>query len=225
MNLTVLTSKVSDGSMLNRDNPTDSTVIENRRAFMEAHGISLDQTTRVEVTFDFDTNNFCRYDEVTKEMMADGMYKPSSTPHDALVTTEPDHALFLPVADCVGATFYDPVHHVLGLAHLGRHSLEQQGGTKFVEYLKSHYDSDPKEMKVWLGPAPGKDAYPIWALDNKGMKEVTFEQLHAAGILDDNIIDNPAETDKDQDYFSYSEFLKGHRESDGDYAIVAIMRK
>lgn len=223
MSVTVLTSTVTDGSMFNRDDPTDPAVIENRKAFMEAYNISLDQTTRVEVTFNFDTNDFCRYGEATDTMMADGMYRPSPTPHDALVTTEPHHALFLPLADCVGATFYDPEHHILGLAHLGRHSLEQQGGTKFVEYLKSHYSSDPKQIKVWLSPAPGKDVYPIWALDNKGMKEITFEQLHAAGILDENIIDNSAETDKDQNYFSYSEFLKGHREIDGDHAMVAVM--
>jgi copper oxidase (laccase) domain-containing protein len=219
----VATSTVADGSMFNRNDPNNQKVVENRRAFLAAHDITLKQSTRLKIAFDSD--DFCRYGEVTDSNKSDGMYGDFDIPHDALVTTAPNHALFLPLADCVGATFYDPVHHVLGLAHLGRHSLEQQGGMKFVAYLKSHYSSDPKEIKVWLGPAPGKDVYPIWALDNKGMKEVTFEQLHAAGILDDNIIDNPAETDKDQNYFSYSEFLKGHRENDGDHAMVAIMRE
>ncbi|MDB5179498.1 MAG: Protein of hypothetical function [Candidatus Saccharibacteria bacterium] len=223
MDVFVATSTVADGSMFNSDDPGDQKVVENRRVFLAAHDITLEQSTRMRITFDSD--DFCRYAEVTDTNKSDGMYGTLEIPYDALVVTEPNHALFLPAADCICATFYDPVHHVLGLAHLGRHSLEQQGGMKFVEYLKIHYDSDPKEMKVWLGPAPGKDVYPIWALDNKGMKEVTFEQLHTAGILDDNIIDNPAETDKDQNYFSYSEFLKGQREIDGDHAMVAIMRK
>jgi copper oxidase (laccase) domain-containing protein len=221
MGIIVATSTVTDGSMLNRHDVTDPAVIENRQKFLKGLGITLDQTTRLKITFDAD--DFCRYAEVTSENKAEGMHGGSNVPHDALVTTEPHHALFLPIADCVGATFYDPIHAVLGLAHLGRHSLEQQGALKFVTYLKNHYNSDPNELKVWLGPTPGKDVYPIWALDNKGMKEVTFEQLSAAGISDDNISDNPAETDKDQNYFSYSEFLKGHRSNDGDHAMIAMM--
>jgi copper oxidase (laccase) domain-containing protein len=218
----VAVSTVADGSMFDRKDPGDPNVIENRKTFLAAHTITLDQTTRLKVTFD--TDDFCRYSEASPTMKSEGMRGNLEVPYDALVTTEPNHALFLPLADCVGATFYDPAHHVLGLAHLGRHSLEQQGAQKFVEYLQARYNSEPGDIRVWLGPAPGKDVYPIWALDNKGMKEVTFEQLHTAGILDENIIDNPAETDKDQNYFSYSEFLKGHRENDGDHAMVAMMR-
>lgn len=215
-------STVADGSMFARNDAANLAVVENRKAFLAAHNITVNQSTRLRISFD--TNDFCRYAEVSSKHKADGMYGPLDIAYDAVVTKEPNHALFLPVADCVGATFYDPDHGILGLAHLGRHSLEQQGATRFVEYLARHYGSDPSILKVWLGPGPGKDVYPIWALDNKGMKEATFEQLHVAGILDQNVIDTPAETDKDQNYFSYSEFLKGHRDSDGDHAMVAMMR-
>jgi len=224
MDALVAISTVADGSMFNRENPTDPTVVDNRKKFLALHDIDIDHTTRVEVTFDFTLNDFCRYGEVSEKMKSDGMYFTAPTAHDALVTTTVGHALFLPLADCVGATFYDPIHGVLGLAHLGRHSLEQQGGIKFVQYLTKNYGTVPKDIKVWLSPAPGKDIYPIWALDNKGMKEVTFEQLNTAGILKDNIIDNPIETDKDKNYFSYSEFLKGHRDIDGDHAMIAVLR-
>jgi copper oxidase (laccase) domain-containing protein len=221
--ITVATSTVTDGSMFNRDNPADPDVIENRKKFLAAHNLLLEQSTRLKISFD--TDDFCRYAEVHGNNKADGMLGSFDIPHDALVTTAFNHVLFLPIADCVGATFYDPIHQVLGLAHLGRHSLEQEGGIKFIAYLKDNYGSNPAELKVWLSPAPGKDVYPLWVLDNKGMKEDTFEQLRSAGVLDENIVDNPAETDKDQNYFSYSEFLKGHRVNDGDHAMIAVMTR
>lgn len=222
MSIVVAISTVADGSMLRRGYPSDTEVIKNRTLFLKTLGIQSAQTTRLKLSFE--TSDFCRYAEVASIHKGDGMDGDFDTPLDAIVTTKLNHALFLPIADCVGAVFYDPIHQILGLAHLGRHSLEQRGGEKFVMFLQDHYHCHPKDIKVWLSPAPGKDIYPIWALDNKGMKEVTFEQLYAAGILDENITDNPAETDKDHSYFSYSEFLKSHRDTDGDHAIVAIMR-
>ncbi|HEY8992283.1 MAG TPA: polyphenol oxidase family protein [Candidatus Microsaccharimonas sp.] len=220
--IVVATSTVADGSMFQNYDPENATIVAHRKKFLETHDISIDHTTRLKITYD--TTDFCRYSEVTSAHKSDGMYGGRDVAHDALVTKELDHALFLPVADCVAATFYDPIHQVLGLAHLGRHSLEQNGGEKFVAYLKDRYESDPKDIEVWLGPAPGKDAYQIWTLDNKGMKEATLEQLRAAGIQDENITDTLAETDKDATYFSHSEFLKGNQRTDGDHAMVAIMR-
>ncbi|RWZ78867.1 MAG: laccase domain-containing protein [Candidatus Microsaccharimonas sossegonensis] len=218
----VAISTVADGSMYNRNNPLDSDVIKNRQTFFKKFGITLDQATPLKVAYN--TENFCRYTDVTTPITFHAMHANFVPPYDGIVTTKTGHALYLPLADCVGATFYDPIHHVLGLAHLGRHSLEQQGGRKFVEYLHLHFHCDPNTLKVWLGPAPGKDVYPIWKLEHKGMKEVTFEQLYAAGILQENIFDNPAETDKDQRYYSYSEFLKGNRAVDGDHVMITMMR-
>lgn len=222
MTIVVATSTVADGSMLKRGFPSDSTVIMNRKVFLDKVGIQFDQTTRLKLSFD--TTDFCRYGEVATIHKGNGMSGDFEVALDAIVTKELNHALFLPVADCVGAIFYEPTHQILGLAHLGRHSLEQNGGQKFVAYLKDNYACDPKNIQVWLSPAPTKQNYPIWLLGNKGMKEVTFEQLKNAGIIDDNITNNPAETDQDRTYFSYSEFLKGHRDSDGDHAIVAMMK-
>lgn len=219
--LIVAISTVADGSMFNRHDFFDEAVIENRRQFLEHQGIDITETTRMFV--DYNRTNFCEYIATDTSIKGGGMRGNDAVFADALITTEPSHALFLPVADCVGATIYDPIHKVLAVAHLGRHSLEQSGAHKLINHLVQYYSSDPKELKIWLTPAPGKDVYPIWALDNKGMKEVTFEQLYAAGIKDDAIVDNTTETDKDLNYYSYSEFLKGNRDEDGDYCIVAMM--
>lgn len=226
-NVLVSISRTKDGSMLDRHNPTNPDVIKNREKYLENLNIAMSQTTRLHTnmlnraTVEHD-DNYCRYRSVTENDKGRGMYE-NDIVADALVTTDSNHAFILPLADCVGAVFFDPDHHVLMLSHLGRHSLEQNGAVKSVEYLRDNFKSDPAKLKVWLTPAPSKATYPIWALDNKGMKEVTFEQLETAGISAENIIDDPAETDKDPTYFSYSEFLKGNRKEDGDHMIVAMM--
>lgn len=217
----VALSTVADGSMYNRNDMLDEDIIENRRTFLENLGIDINQATRIRI--EYDCSDFCEYVIADDSIKGKGMQDNGVEKADALITTDIGHALFLPIADCVGAAILDPIHNVLAVAHLGRHSLEQSGAHKIINHLKKYYNSDPEDLKVWLAPAPSKDVYTIWALDNKGMKEVTFEQLHAAGVLSENIIDNPAESDKDPNYYSYSEFLKGNQEIDGDYAIVAMM--
>jgi len=224
----VLISTAADGSMYKRREPFDAAVIENRAGYLGRNDIRMTDTTRLNpnanqrAEVDHETD-WCRYVEIDSSSKRLGMQGDDSPATDALITKEIGHALFLPVADCVGTTIYDPTHHVLMLSHLGRHSLEQQGGIHSVEHLVKNYGSDPKELLVWLTPAPNKEVFPIWALDNKGMKEVAFEQMAAAGILLENITDNPADTATDLNYFSYSEFLKGNRTEDGDYAMIAMM--
>ena len=207
--------------MYNRFDASDPAVIRNRERFLDKNGISLDQTTRLRPTYDRD--DYCRYTLTDMRMGGEGMYSNDLIISDALITTDINHALFLPVADCVGAVLYDPLNRVLAMAHLGRHSLEQRGGQKIVQHLATHYASDPAALQVWLTPAAGKDTYPIWKLDNQGLKEATFEQLIAAGVSMQHITDNSADTTKDSDYFSYSEFLKDTTRPDGDHAIVAMM--
>lgn len=226
--LIVATSTVADGSMYNRHNPSDQDVIHNRKTFLKHLNIPFESTTRVNpdtlerATIKHETN-WCHYVQVDSSSPS-GMEDNEVIACDALITTQPGHALFLPVADCVGTVLCDPTKHLLMVAHLGRHSLEQNGGFKSVQFLVDTYGSKAADIRVWLTPAPGQQAFPIWALDNRGMKEVMFEQLQTAGIKRENITDNPADTSTDKTYFSYSEFLKGNRAIDGDHAIVAMMQ-
>jgi len=221
MPLVVAQSDMSDGNMYNRHDMFDQSVIDNRTAFLAAHTIDMRQTTRLKVMFD--RQDFCIYSEIDETTKGHGMQDDECIITDALITTHPNHALFLPVADCVGASIYDPDHQVLALAHLGRHSLEQDGASKIIMHLVRHYGSDPSRLHVQLTPAAGKDIYKIWALANMGMKEATLAQLAAAGITPANITDNAVETTSSRNHYSYSEFLKGNRDEDGDHAIVAMM--
>ncbi|MBC7459583.1 laccase domain-containing protein [Candidatus Saccharibacteria bacterium] len=221
MSIIVAISTVTDGNMYSRHDAGDAEVIENRTRFLAANSIAMSQTTRLSVNYERD--DFCTYIEIDESAKDNGMKDHSTIIADAIITTRANHALFLPVADCVGASIFDPTHFILVVAHFGRHSLEQHGATKIIHHLVKNYSSDPSQLTIQLTPAAGKDVYKIWALDNKGMKEATFEQLYAAGVIRENIIDNHAETTNDRGYYSYSEFLKGNRKEDGDHAIVAMM--
>ena len=215
-------STVADGSMYNRNDMSDAAVIANRRAFIEKSGHTLEKTTRLTFTYQGEEAPYIRYLTLDDSTFGSGM-TGDGIPADAIVTTTPGQALFLPVADCIGAVIYDPVHRVLMLSHLGRHSLEQGGALASVEYLTTHFQSVASDLHIWLTAAAGKENYPIWKLNNQGLKEAALAQLRTAGISEGRIIDDPADTTIDHAYYSYSEFLKGNRSEDGDHCVIAWM--
>lgn len=222
MGVVVALSKVADGSMYDRTQPEDQAVITNRATWLHSLGFSLDDASRLYITYG-DDKTYKKYLEVNATDMGKGMRANDIEWADALVTTTPGQVLFLPVADCIATTLYDETHGVLMLSHLGRHSLEVNGAFESVRYLQSHYGSKPEEIRVWLSASISKDAYPITKLEGRGMKEVIYGQLAQAGILAKHITDDSADTGTHPDYFSHSEFLKGGKPTDGCHAMMAVM--
>lgn len=216
----IAVSGVSDGSM--SVGVTDAERLRNRTAFLHAQDILADRTALVRLAYQGD--DYHRYFTVTSDFAGDGIIMPSTITADALFTAEKNLALLLPVADCIGAVLYDPVRQVLGLTHLGRHNLEQGGGTRSIDYMASEFGSIPTEVLVWLSPSVGRETYPLHDFDNRSLNEVALEQLAAAGILLNNIQVDPRDTAKDAKFFSHSEFLKGNRSNDGRQAVVTMMR-
>jgi copper oxidase (laccase) domain-containing protein len=199
----------------------DDEVIGNRRVFLAQANITLEQTVLVKVSYDKD--DFAVYRRVDKAQAGQGMQNLTEEVADALLTAEPGVALFLPVADCVATVLYDPTKRVLMVSHLGRQSIEQDGGAKSVHYIAGICGSSPADLLVWLSPASGKENYPLKAFEGRGMQEVVQEQLLAAGVASDHIETSPVDTTTSEEYFSHSEFLKGSRDSDGRFAVVAMM--
>jgi copper oxidase (laccase) domain-containing protein len=218
----VFISDITDGSMLDRSNQEDKKIINNRRKFLETRGIDINKTTRVRVEYSGD--NFKRYRELSRKDLGQGMQDNNVPISDALVTRELDHALFLPIADCVGVVLFCQAQSVLMLSHLGRHSILQEGGEESVLYLVRQFGCVAKDIKIWLSPAPDKKNYPLYDRDNRSMKDVLKEQFTKAGISENNITDYDIDPTEDKRYFSHSEFLKGNRDEDGRFAMVAVMR-
>ncbi len=220
--LIVRVSSVDDGPMNFKNNDIEM-VAANRRDFFDAVGIDPLQVTLLQVTYE-DNTDFTRYKLVEDEQAGEGVLEPVSyTSADALVVARPDHAIFLPLADCVGAVIYDPINEILMVSHLGRHSVEQVGGQKSIEYLKQEFDSNPSDLLVWLSPAVGKESYPLHAFDGQSLHEVTMRQMVDAGVSENHIEVSHIDTAKSDDYYSHSEFKAGNQSEDGRFAIVAMM--
>ncbi len=222
MDITVAISTISDGTMsILPDKSNQPIVIQNRDRFLMTHHIPMKDTTLVKVTYG--GHNYTRYKEVGSAQKGDGMYNGEAVACDALITRERRHALFLPLADCVGMVVYDPDQHILMLSHVGRHSLEQNGAHESVQWLVTQYQSNPASLLVWLTPAPGQASYPVWAFGNGDFKEIVLEQLDQAGISASHITNDSSDSTTDPRYFSHSEFLAGRQTEDGRYALVSMM--
>jgi copper oxidase (laccase) domain-containing protein len=213
-------STVADGSMksLNGDH---ATARKNRVSFLEKKDINPSNTTLH--TLGYGVDNYCRYLTLDDTTRGDGVLRRSTVDADAVVVTEPDHAILLPLADCVGAVIFDPIKNILMVSHLGRHNLEQYGGTKCVQYLISKHGVDPNELTVWLSPAAGKENYPLYAFNNDSLHDVAIKQIVAASVKSENITVSPIDSAANPNYFSHSQFLKGKQDSDGRFAVVAVL--
>ena len=188
MKIIVAISKVIDGNMSNSIDKADRKIVANRKSFLAKNKIDIDQTTKVAVVYN--KENYCNYREVFEKDKGKGILFDDIDAADALVAREINHALFLPIADCVGAVIFDPIKNILMVSHLGRHSLEQNGGYKSVKFLHDNYNCQPAELLVWLSPAPGPDVYPMHAFNGRSIKNVVFHQLQLAGIIPKNIDDD-----------------------------------
>lgn len=190
------------------------------KKFLAAHDMQLASVVLLRLSYD--TDDFCRYHEVLAGEAGAGFTKPQLKIADALVARTSDVALFLPIADCIGAVLYHPPTRTLMLSHLGRHNLEQQGGVKSVEYL-AQYGADPSELLVYLSPAASGKYYPLYAFENRSLHDIATEQLLAAGIQQENITIDTRDTVTDSDFFSHSAALRGEKQP-GRHAIVARLR-
>lgn len=209
----VAVSRVADGSMKGPD------AVANRETFLSNNSMGPRSTTLVHLVYEGD--DYCRYHTVTDKDAGAGIVRESQLVADALFTRSSQLALFLPLADCAGVVLVDERQNILGLSHMGRHNLQQQGARRSIEYMVHEFGTKPEDITAYISPAAGSDAYPLFDFDGRSIGDVTREQLMCTGVLASHIEVAPDDTTKDETYFSHSEFLKGHRSTDGRHGIVA----
>lgn len=205
-------SSADDGSMKDGEDLLTAEAIDNRQKFLAQTAGNTDNTAVFYASFDGD--DYCRYRQATPGLHG-GV--------DGMATRDKNQSIMLPLADCTGAVLYDPDHQAIMVSHLGRHSTEQIGATRSVEYMTKVFGTDPSQLMVWLSPSPGVKSYPLHAFGGRGFREVLKEQLVSAGVAPSNIQISDIDTATDANYFSHSEFIKGNRTEDGRYALVACL--
>ena len=218
----VTLSSVDDGNMKHSHDTDPHEVETNRELFLKKCGLKMATANLVRISYD--TNDFCRYAIAPDDETGKSMYDWHDTePRDALATGVEGRTLFLPVADCCALVLADAALKRIMLSHVGRHSAEQNGAAKSVTFMAERFGSRPEDILAWLSPAVGSDTYPLRAFGGKGLKEVIVGQLLTTGVPEKNIEVSPVDTAKDENSFSHSEYLKGHRSMDGRMAVTVTI--
>ena len=153
----------------------------------------------------------------------------TATEGDALLTTLTDTALSVYTADCVPLLVHDPVGGRVAAIHAGWRGLV---GGIIGATLKSMKPADPSQVRVWIGPHIRKDSFEVHAdvaeqLQACTETRVTFEhptenekrlvdlttialaQIQSFGIQSANTWIHPADTFRDESFYSYRRGASG----------------
>lgn len=96
--------------------------------------------------------------EITSE---NAFYGYEYTCTDGLITEQPGVWLITKFADCTPVVLYDPKKKILANLHSGWRGTQQKIVPKAIETMIHRYDSDPKEILVFVGPAISKDNFEV----------------------------------------------------------------
>ena len=134
----------------------ESCVKENYRRISDAMGFDMNSIVTSDQTH---TNNVRK---VTEKDRGKGIVIPRDyTDTDGMITNVPGLVLATFYADCVPLYFADPANHAIGLSHSGWRGTVQKIGAVTIEKMSEEYGSDPKDLKVAIGPSICQDCYEV----------------------------------------------------------------
>lgn len=153
---------------------------------------------------------------------------------DALISQTRGLGLMIFHADCQAALFYDPILHVLALAHSGWRGSVGNIYHETVEAMRSRYGSRPENLLVGISPSLGPLAAEFqnyrtelpeafWLYQVKpayfDFWEISRQQLIASGILAHHIeIAGLCTWSNPEDFFSYR-----RAKTSGRHATIAAL--
>lgn len=138
---------------------------------------------------------------------------------DGMITSLVNVGLMIPLADCQGAIFYDPVKHVVANVHSGWRGNVQNIYEETVLQMRQCFGSRPEDLLVGVSPSLGPDRaefknfaeelpssflryqvrptyFDLWA--------IARDQLQEAGVLPHHIeIASICTHSRPEEYFSY----------------------
>ena len=204
-------STISEGNLSYRLGQ-EATVTEDRRRFLENHGLTWDQTICM----------LCDHGEtITVVDRATPVDAHRSIPGEVLITTDPTCTLMLLTADCLPVVFHDPVQHIIALGHFSRATIGNALPTKTITYLQQQFGTNAEDIYVMIGPhihgtsyrfpLPLPERAPLIApfiTETGGYAAVnllaaTVSQLTGAGVPITHISTTAPDTGTDERFFSY----------------------
>jgi len=138
---------------------------------------------------------------------------------DGLITAKRKIPLMSMAADCAPVLMFDKKQKVISAIHSGRVGTQKKIVQKVVEKFVDKFNSNPKDIKVAIGPSIGKCCYEVGAeiadevekkyiqiKDDKYYLDIKFmlqDQLLQSGLSAKNIEISQVCTSCDRDFFSY----------------------
>ncbi len=216
--LKIFLSSVDDGNMGFKHGPR-AKVEQNVASFLAKCQINPEQVTKFNT--EYDKTDFCQFGIATEADLGAGVVDKTPLELDGLATDNRNQALFYLVGDCCIVVLFDPIKKVLMMIHQGRHTAEQYGAKKAVLFLQDKFAVNPSDLLVWMSPAVGAETYPVFKRDNMSLHQIAQTDLISAGVKKSNIEICPVDTATNKNYFSHSQYLKGNRETNGRFGVVA----
>lgn len=225
-------SNRADGNMSFKYGPVDE-VIKNRTAFFAQLGLTLDDGVIMGVL------NTDVVEDARQEHRGLGMRdRHGAMQADALVTNTPGVYLTLFTADCFPMVFYDPVKHIVALAHVGWRSSEAKLARRVIEALRENWGSHPANIVVAAGPGIHAVSYrkekpevggiigwqPFLEGGSDGFTSVDLigynrDQLAKAGVQPQHMSFSPVDTAASPEFFSHYR-AKRSGETEGRFLTV-----
>lgn len=95
------------------------------------------------------------------ENAGEGIVRPGSVQHDAIITNTPGLVLTVATADCVPISVVDPVKKVIGVIHSGWEGTRKGISRKTIEKMTEEFGTDPKDLICCVGPHICEDCYEV----------------------------------------------------------------
>lgn len=232
----VVFSSVEDGSIAaGGGKPSLPEHEQNTEVFLKKYGFESEGRVKVFVTY-LPENTYTHIERVEADTA--GAIKC-----DALFTTISGKVITLPVADCVATVVYDPVAHLFGVLHLGRHASVAGLIEEFAIRVADEVGSDPRDWHVWMSPSlkpdhdrmtyftpPHPEQWQAWQrpgadgmihIDIPGHNRDRFERL---GVKPGSIYVSPINTYTDERYYSHRAATELDRsDRQGRMMVAAVM--
>lgn len=80
---------------------------------------------------------------------------------DILATSKTGIAVGVITADCLPLVCYDPQNHATIIVHAGWKGTLQHAAKKAIQFMQTHYKSNPKNILCFLGPAAQPCCYEV----------------------------------------------------------------
>ncbi len=160
---------------------------------------------------------------------------------EVLVTQEKNIALMLLTADCIPASFYDPVTQTIALAHFSRETIANMLPQKTIGFLREQCAIDPTNLMIHIGPHIHKESYafhlpshhiqpqmlPYTEKENNTIRVnlagACTHQIIQAGISTSHITISEIDTYTSSNHFSHYRSTK-EKTPEGRFATIIMMK-